>query len=58
MNNMRNNSLLVDLIDCLSILGIFSDKIDNSNTPTQQDVIEDLGYAVVIDDEGNEIKNY
>jgi hypothetical protein len=55
---MRNNSLLVDLIDCLSILGIFSDKIDDSNTPTQKDEIEDLGYAVVIDDEGNEIKNY
>jgi hypothetical protein len=58
MNNMRNNSLLVDLIDCLSILGIFSDKIDGSNTTTQKDEIEDLGYAVVIDDEGNEIKNY
>ena len=55
---MRNNSLLVDLIDCLSILGIFSDKIDGSNTTTQKDEIEDLGYAVVIDDEGNEIKNY
>ena len=55
---MRNNSLLVDFIDCLSILGIFLDKIDDSNIPTQQDEIEDLGYAVVIDDEGNEIKNY
>jgi len=25
---------------------------------TKDDEIEDLGYAVVIDDEGNEIKNY
>jgi len=55
---MRNNSLLVDFIDCLSILGFFLDKINDSNTPNQQEEIEDLGYAVVIDDEGNEIKNY
>jgi hypothetical protein len=55
---MRSNNLLVDFIDCLSILGIFLDKIDNSNTSTQKEEIEDLGYAVVIDDEGNEIKNY
>ena len=55
---MRSNNLLADFIDCLSILGIFLDKINDSNTPSPHDEIEDLGYAVVIDDEGNEIKNY
>ena len=36
----------------------FSDKTDNSKTPTTQEEIIDLGYAVVVDDEGNEIRNY
>jgi hypothetical protein len=58
---MRSNSVWFDLIDGLAeklILEIFSDKTDNSKTPTTQEEIIDLGYAVVVDDEGNEIKNY
>lgn len=61
MNNMRSNNLWFDLIGGLAeelILEIFSDKKDNIKTPNTQDEIIDLGYAVVVDDEGNEIKNY
>ena len=61
MNSMRSNSVWFDLIDGLAeklILEIFSDKTDNSKTPTTQEEIIDLGYAVVVDDEGNEIRNY
>lgn len=58
---MRSKNLLLDLIGGLAeelILEIFSDKKDNIKTPNTQDEIIDLGYAVVVDDEGNEIKNY
>jgi hypothetical protein len=61
MNSMRSNNLWFDLIGGLAqelILEIFSDKKqDNKPTPVQEE-IEDLGYAVVVDDNGNEIKNY
>jgi hypothetical protein len=58
---MRSKNLWLDLIGGLAeelILEIFSDKKDNIKTPNTQDEIIDLGYAVVVDDEGNEIKNY
>jgi hypothetical protein len=58
---MRSNNLWFDLIGGLAqelILEIFSDKKqDNNPTPVKEE-IEDLGYAVVVDDNGNEIKNY
>ena len=45
--------LSVRLLTILSTL--FFDKTDDSNTPHTQEEIEDLGYAVVVDDDGNEI---
>ena len=36
---------------------IFTKKTKTETTHTQEDC-EDLGYAVVVDDDGNEIKNY
>ena len=55
-----NNSILGIVGDvALTILStLFFDKTDDSNTPHTQEEIEDLGYAVVVDDEGNEIRNY
>lgn len=58
---MRSKNLWLDLIGGLAeelILEIFSDKKDNLKTPNTQDEIIDLGYAVVVDEDGNEIKNY
>ena len=37
--------------------GIFSN-ISTSENTSKNDEIEDLGYAVVVDEDGNEIKNY
>lgn len=39
---------------------LFNTKSKNDKTPMkeQYEDYEDLGYAVVIDDDGNEIKNY
>lgn len=36
---------------------VFSEKTKSETTSTQDDCI-DLGYAVVVDDDGNEIENY
>ena len=61
MNSMRSNNVWLDLIGGLAqelILELFSDKKDNLKTPNTQDEIIDLGYAVVVDEDGNEIKNY
>ena len=58
---MRSKNVWLDLIGGLAeelILEIFSDKKDDFKTPTTQDEIIDLGYAVVVDDDGNEIKHY
>ena len=65
MNSMRSNNVWFDLIGGIAqelILEIFSDKKqddkqENKPTPVEEE-IEDLGYAVVVDDNGNEIKNY
>jgi hypothetical protein len=58
---MRSKNIWLDLIGGLAqelILEIFSDnKQDNKPAPVQEE-IEDLGYAVIVDDNGNEIKNY
>jgi hypothetical protein len=41
-----------DFVDVL-----FSNMSTSENT-SKNDEIEDLGYAVVVDEDGNEIKNY
>jgi predicted nicotinamide N-methyase len=55
-----NNSILGIVGDvAITILStLFFDKTDDCKTPQTQEEIEDLGYAVVVDDEGNEIRNY
>lgn len=58
---MRSKNLWLDLIGGLAeelILEIFSDKKQDNNPAPAQEEIEDLGYAVIVDDNGNEIKNY
>ena len=46
------NEIAFDLVN-----EIFPNKAKNETTYTQEDC-EDLGYAVVVDDDGNEIKTY
>lgn len=44
--------IAIDFVDA-----IFSNKSTNENISKKQDC-EDLGYAVVVDEDGNEINNY
>jgi hypothetical protein len=58
---MRNNNVWLELIGGIAhelILEIFSDNKEDNKPTSVEEEIEDLGYAVVVDDNGNEIKNY
>jgi hypothetical protein len=46
------SEIAIDFVD-----EIFSNKSTNENISKKQDC-EDLGYAVVVDEDGNEINNY
>jgi hypothetical protein len=58
---MENRESILGIVGDVAITilsSLFFDKKDNLKTPHTQEEIIDLGYAVVVDDEGNEIKNY
>jgi hypothetical protein len=58
MNNMRSNNFWLNLIGGLAqelILELFSDKKSESKEKYKEQETQDLGYAVVVDDNGNEI---
>lgn len=58
---MRSKNVWLDLIGGIAqelILEIFSDKKQDKKPAPVEEEIEDLGYAVIVDDNGNEIKNY
>ena len=56
---MKNNdNFIMKLIDGLAkilISEIFSSQKDDYKMPPSQEKTQDLGYAVVVDDNGNEI---
>jgi hypothetical protein len=55
---MRSNNVWLDLIGGLAqelILELFSDKKSESKEKYKEQETQDLGYAVVVDDNGNEI---
>jgi hypothetical protein len=48
---------IINAIPFNFVSDIFTNKTQNETTYTQEDC-EDLGYAVVVDEDGDEIKNY
>jgi hypothetical protein len=65
MNSMRSNNLWFDLIGGLAeelISEFFSDTKNDSKSESKQkhneEETQDLGYAVVVDDNGDEIRNH